>query len=164
MYLETCDESYIFRCEIRHQHSAHWPVDHIHTRDVTAADGKVVTLIGTGRIESGQVAGRMGEVGIHLEDVVVTMFQTPFETCDVGSAQSLFSCTLQQEQTVGKLCLHQSLHNGGSAVRGTIINHKNVETFLQCKYCTDNLLNILLLVVSRYDNYAVALVHVRYMH
>src|SRR5574344_801728 len=101
----------------------------------------------------------MREVSIHLKDIFIPLLQSPLKACDVGCAQSQFSSTFQDEKTVRELPLHQSFYDGCCAVGRTIINHENVKTFFQCKHCTNNLLNVLLLVVGRYDNNTVAFVH-----
>ena len=101
----------------------------------------------------------MTEVGIHLEDIVVGMFQRPFEAHDIRSTQPLLPAAFQKEQTVGKLLRHQSFHDSCRTVGRTIVNNQNMETLLQTEYGPDNLLDVLLLVIRRNDDNTVACVH-----
>ena len=83
-----------------------------------------------GGVEARQVVGIVAEVGIHLENVVVAVFERPLEASDVGGAETQFPTTLQNEQTVGKFFLsHHILDNGGSPVRRTVVDNEDVEAF-----------------------------------
>ena len=159
MYLEPGDDPHVFRGEITHQHTANGPVDDIHAADVTGADRHVVTLIMTCGIEPRQVVGIMTEVGIHFEDVVVVMLQCPSEPSDIGRTQSEFPAPFDDKETVTELCSHHIPDDGCRPVGGAVVDHENMETSFQGEYRSDNLLDILLLVVGRNDNYTVALVH-----
>ena len=100
----------------------------------------------------------MAEVSIHLENIAVVSFQSPLESSNVGSTQPEFSASLDDEETVGKLLLaHHSFDNSRRTVGRSVVNHQDVETFVQSEHCPDDFLNILLLVVGRYDDNAVAL-------
>ena len=88
MDLKACDEAYVLRCEIAHEHTAYRPIDNIDATDIPAAYGKVVSLIMAGCIEPWQVVGVMAEVGIHLEDIVVAVLQGPLEALYVGGTQT----------------------------------------------------------------------------
>ena len=124
----------------------------------------------------------MTEVGIHLEDIVVGMFQRPFEAHDIRSTQPLLPAAFQKEQTVGKLLRHQSFHDSCRTVGRTIVNNQYMETLgfafvrhdsaicastvalavpsvFQTEYGPDNLLDVLLLVIRRNDDNTVACVH-----
>ena len=91
------------------------------------------------------------EVGIHLEDEVITLLQRPFEAHDIGCAQAQLTRTLQDMETVGKLIGLQLLNDVCSSVRTTVIDNKDVEFLLQAKNGTDDFLYIFLLVVCRND-------------
>ena len=53
MYGQSRDKPYIFGSEIRHQHTSHRPVYHIHAADVARADGHIRSLFGTSPVEAG---------------------------------------------------------------------------------------------------------------
>ena len=63
------------------------------------------------------------------------------------------------KQTVAKFIGHQYLHNTGSPVRRAVVYDKNMETLVEGEYRTDDFLDILLLIVGRYDDNTVAFVH-----
>ena len=79
------------------------------------------------------------------------MLYGPFETGYVCRAQTKFSAALYQMQRALKL-LCKTLYYLGCAVRGAVIYYKEVKVSLKCSYGADNLLYILLLVVSWNDN------------
>ena len=101
----------------------------------------------------------MTEVGVHLEDVLVVALQRPFETGDVGGAQSELPLSLMDEQSVAELCCHEPLHDGCGAVGRPVVNDQYMETFLQPEDGPDDFLDVLLLVVGGYDYDAVTRVH-----
>ena len=159
MHLETSHQPYILRREIAHQHTADGPVHHVHATHIARADGQVVTLVGTGAVEPWQVVGVVAEVGVHLEDVAIVALQRPFKSCYIGRAQSLFPASLDDKQPVGKLGVHQPVHNLRRAVGRSVVNHEYVETLLEGEHRTNNLLDVLFLVVGRNDYNAVACAH-----
>ena len=159
MNAEACDDLHIDRGKVTHQHTTNGPVHDIHPRHVTGTDGYIEPLVMTSGIESGQVLGIMAEVGIHLEDIVVVSFQCPFETCNIGSPQSQLALTLDDEEPVVEFRRHQSADNGSSSVGRTVVNDKDMETLIQGEYGSDDLRDILLLIVRWDDDYTVALVH-----
>ena len=81
---QTGDDTNVFRGIIRHQHTSHRPVHNVHAAHVAGANRKVIAFVGTGAVQAWKVGWVVGEVGVHLEDVLVVMRQTPFETADVG--------------------------------------------------------------------------------
>ena len=80
------------------------------------------------------------------------MFQRPFEPHDVGGAKSEFPFSLEDEEPVGKLTFHESVYDGGGAVWTSVVDDQDMETFLQAEDGTDDFLDILFFVISRYDN------------
>ena len=80
MYRNAGNEADILGCKIGHQHPAHRPVDHIH--------GYIPSFFCASCIQTGQIIRIVAEIGIHLEDIFVGVLQCPFESCNVGSAQS----------------------------------------------------------------------------
>ena len=159
VYLEPGDYPHVFRGEITHQHPSDRPVYHVHPCHIAASDRHVVTLVMAGSIEPWQVVGVMTEIGIHLEDVVVIVFQRPFEAGDIGRAQSEFAFPLDDEETVAELRRHHTPDDGCRPVGGTVVDHENMEAFFQGEYRTDDLVDILLLVIGRNDDNTVAFVH-----
>ena len=113
----------------------------------------------TGRVEPGQVVRVMTEVGIHLEDIFIVVCQSPLEPGDIGGAEPLLPAPFQEEEPGAELRGHESSDNGCRPVGRAVVDHKNMETFVKGKHCADDLLNVLLLVVGWYDDYAVAFVH-----
>ena len=113
----------------------------------------------TGCIEPGQVVGIVAEVGIHLEDIVVVVLQSPFEPSDISRSQTEFSTPFDNKEAVAVFSDHQSTHDSCRTVGRTIVDDKDMETLIQGEYRTDNFLDILLLIIGRNDNYTVALVH-----
>lgn len=95
----------------------------------------------------------MREVGVHLEDVLVVTRQSPLETVDVGRAEAELAFPLFDEKPVGKL-LHQTLHDVSRAVRTVVFDDKDVKLHWKVEDVADDLLDVLLLVVSR-DYYKV---------
>ena len=94
----------------------------------------------------------MGEVCIHLEDVVVSLLDRPFEAGDVGRSESLLSRALYHEEALGKLRL-ESLHDPGSSVGGTVLDDEDVEMAFERKHFPDNPFDVLFFFVGRDDNY-----------
>ena len=103
----------------------------------------------------------MAEVGIHFEDVVVAMFQRPFESGNVGRSKAQFALALNEVQLVFELSSHESLDNVGGAVGRTVVNDKYFKIVcFQSADGADDALNIFFFVVGRYDNDAITLFHI----
>ena len=169
--LEARDEAHILRREIAHQHSADRPVDDVHSADVAGADGKIVAFVVTGCIESRQIVGIVREVSVHLEDVIVLVVECPAEACDVGGAESELAGPFDDKQAVGELRLHETMHDLRGAVGGAVVDDEDVELvacrlhspitgiddgLAECENGTDDFLDVLLLVVGRDDDNAIA--------
>ena len=107
--------------------------------------------MGTGIVEFEELRDGVGEVGIHLEAVFVTALKHPAESGDVGCAETLFPGALNEVERGGKLAL-KTADDGGSAVGRAVVDDEDVELLGQGEYCTDYLLDVLFLVVCRYDD------------
>ena len=88
MYFHARDESYIFGGKIGHENPSHGPVHDVNTCDVTGTDRHIAFPAFAGVIQFDQIIGVMGEIRIHLEDVVIPVFQRPFESGDIGRSES----------------------------------------------------------------------------
>ena len=87
----------VLRCEIRHQHSAHRPVYHIHAAHLSRADGNIVSINRAGIIKSRQVLRIVAEIGIHLKNIVVTILYCPLKAGDVCCTKSQFASSFNQK-------------------------------------------------------------------
>ena len=96
----------------------------------------------------------MAEVGIHFEHIVVLVFDGPLESRNVSGTQAQLSFALYHEKTVGELLLHP-LHNVGGTVRRVVFDNQNMKILLQSEDCPDDILDVFLFVIGRYDNDAV---------
>ena len=116
MNIQTRDQTYIFRSEIAHEHTSHRPIDHVHARDVARTDAHVKAFVFAGCQQAWQIGRRMAEVGIHLENIVIALLESPFEASNIRRAKSQLARTFDEEQTVLELFSHQAFHDGGCAV------------------------------------------------
>ena len=64
----------------------------------------------------------MTEVGIHFKDILVCVFQCPFKSGNIGSAQSQFPFTLNHKKPFGKFLL-QGFYDGCRSVRRADFSH-----------------------------------------
>ena len=71
----------------------------------------------------------MGEVGIHLEDIVVLPFLRPFETGHIGRAEPELPAPFEEKEPVRVLLLH-FLHGCGRPVRRAVVYDEYVEITL----------------------------------
>ena len=94
----------------------------------------------------------MGEVCIHLENVVVSLLDRPLETGDVGRSKPLLSRALYHEEALGKLRL-ESLHDPGSSVGGTVLDDEDVEMAFERKHFADDPFDVFLFVVGGDNDY-----------
>ena len=148
------DDAHIFGCKIGHQYASHRPVDYIHTADIARADGHVIAFVGTLFIKAWQVGRSMAEVGIHFEHIIVLMFDGPLETGDIGGSEPEFPLAFHHEEAVGELPLHPA-DDVGSAVGRVILDDEDVEKLFQSEYRPDDVLDVLLFVIGRYDDNAI---------
>lgn len=147
----ACDCAHISRCEIRHQHASHRPVDHVYTRDIARSHTDIRSFILACMVEVGEVGGIMREVGIHLDDKLIVAFQSPLESVDIGCAQTEFAASALQIDASGVLT-HLSAHGIGRAVRRPVINYEKIESVRELHDGIDHFLDILNFIVGRYDN------------
>ena len=101
----------------------------------------------------------MAEVGVHLENVFVVALKRPFESFDVCRSQTQLSATLEQMKSAVELLAHQFLHLRCRSVGRAVVDDEYVEFLFQSEHCSDNLLNVLYLVVCRDDDDTVTCVH-----
>ena len=66
---------------------------------------------------------------------------------------------MYDKEPSAKLRLDEPLHLVTGLVGAVVINNKYMETFLQSQYGTDNLLDVLHLVVGRNNNYGITFLH-----
>ena len=76
------------------------------------------------------------------------MLDSPFKTPDISGTQSQLPFTLHDKKTLRELLL-QALHDSRRPIRRAIIDHQDMKHFLQHEHGTNDILNILLLVVCR---------------
>ena len=102
-------------------------------------------------MQTDQVIGVVGEVSIHLENILVVAFQRPLETCDIGRAQSQFSGTFQDEEPVGELS-HHAFHDIGGAIGTVVVDDEDIEGHRQVEDITDDLLDVFLFLIGWYND------------
>jgi len=93
----------------------------------------------------------MGEIGIHLEYKLVMVENSPFKAMDIRRSQSQLALPLFQEELAG-IFLLELPDNIGCPIRATIIDHQHMIPLSQLKNGFQDLDNILLFVVRRYDD------------
>ena len=107
--------------------------------------------MGAGLIQAQEVLRVVGEIGIHLKDIVVSLFQGPAEAGEVGGAQSQFAAALYHVQRFGGRCL-DLFHDGGGAIGGSVVNDQYVELARKGENSGNDVPDVLLLVVSGNDD------------
>ena len=119
--------------------------------------GQIRPLLCAGLPQSRQILRIVGKVGIHFENIVVTLLQCPFEACDIGGSESKFAASFNQMQSSGIIPLSglkfflQVFHNSGSPVRRAVVNHQHVVTSLDAEDCVYDFCYVLLFVVCGDD-------------
>ena len=88
MDLHAKDHPDVLGGPVGHDDAAERPVDDADAVAVPRADGQVGFPGGAGGMEPQQVVGVVGEVGVHLEDVVVVLLQGPAEAGQIGRAEA----------------------------------------------------------------------------
>ena len=94
----------------------------------------------------------MREVGIHLEDEVILVLDSPFETSDIRGSKTLFSGTFNEEEFPLESRLDESFNDVGSAVGRAVVDDQNMELQRQLHDHFDDVFDVFFLVVSRNDN------------
>ena len=126
------DSTDVGRGIIRHEDAPDRPVHDVHARDVAAANGGIVALVVAGSIEARQVGRGVAEVGIHLEDILIALLQSPYEATDVCLAKSLLSRTLDKVDALQQtILLHETPHDFCRSVGTSIVNDEDVECLFQ---------------------------------
>ena len=97
-----------------------------------------------------QVVGIVREIAVHLENVVVSVFERPLESGQVGRSQSQFALTFDQVQLPGILLLF-FLHDRSRAVRRAVVDDQQVEFFGQRKDFVDHRTDVVQLVIGGND-------------
>lgn len=110
-------------------------------------------------IQARKIVGVMTEISVHLKDILILPLQRPLEASDISRAKPLLALTLDKEETIAKFLFAQLLDYHGRTIRATIIYHQYMETLIKGEYCPDNLLHVLLLIISWNNNYRVTLMH-----
>ena len=82
---------------------------------IAGAHGKIRPLLRAGGIQADEVVRVVGEIGIHLEDVVIPVVQGPAETGQVRGSQPLLPAAFEQVQPLRELGL-EALDDAGRAV------------------------------------------------
>ena len=113
--LHVQDGTHVRRCVVGHDDPAHRPVHDADAVTVAGADGEVRALFRAGGIQAEKVVRVVGEIGIHLEDVVVSVVQGPAETCQIGRSKALLAAPFEQMQPFGEFGL-KSLDDAGRPV------------------------------------------------
>lgn len=80
------------------------------------------------------------------------MADSPFESCDIGSSQTLFSGPFYHEKPVREFFL-KIFHDLPCSVRRVVFYYYNMVLSFESKNSPDDFLDILLFVVSRNDYY-----------
>ena len=127
------------------------PVDHPHPVDVPGADGEVRFSPFHGLDQAGEVAGVVGEIGIHLADEIVPLRQREPKTGDVGRTQTLLACALHQVQPIRKGGLSGTDFFTG-AVGRTVVHDQERRTFRKRHDQFDDRVDVLRFVVGRRDD------------
>ena len=94
--------------------------------------------------------GVVGKIGIHLKDVAVVALQRPFETGNIRCAQTQLSSPFNHVE-VWKFLL-QPFDDGCCAVGRIVLDDEDVKVLLQREDTTDDVLDVFLLVIGRYDD------------
>ena len=93
----------------------------------------------------------MGEVAVHLEDVIKSSFEGPFEPGDVGSAEAQFAASPHEVDPAWVLLLLLCCQFGG-AIGRAIIYYEKLKTLRQSAHGIYHAADVFALIVSRYDD------------
>ena len=121
------DESDVFRCVIRHQHTPDRPVDDVDAGDIPRADGSCLAPSDSGGVIEFHEVGRiMREIQVHLEDKVIAVIDRPFESGDISRAETQLALAFDDVDASGIL-LHLLFDDGGGAVGRIVVDDKYVK-------------------------------------
>ena len=146
------DEVDILGGVVGHHETAHGPVDDADFAvDIARADDDIALAGGAGLVEPREVVGIVGEVGVHLDHIVVAMLEAPLEAGEVGGAEAEFAFALLDEEAVGEF-LHETLDDVGSAVGGVVLDDEHVELLREGEDLANDFLDVLLLIIGGSDD------------
>ena len=138
--------------EVAHQHTTEGPIDHIDPGQVPRPHRHVSPSAVARLIELRERLGVVAKVGIHLQDVVVVVLESPLEAGNVGCPQSLFTAAAEQEDPT-RLLLRNLGNLGTGAVGRSIVHDEDVEGGIaQLQYRSRDGADILYLIIGRYDD------------
>lgn len=143
------NQPHILRSKIRHKHTPHRPVDHIHTTHITRTNSSIIPLHSTLLIQPRQILRRMTKIRVHLKNKLIITLQGPLKPSDISRPQPKLTPPLKNKETVVKLLFHKPLHHTSRTIGRIIIHHENMKIIRQRKHRPDNFLNIFNLVKSR---------------
>ena len=92
----------------------------------------------------------MGAVGIHLDEDVVAVVQTPVEPGKVSGTEAFLALAMHDENVI--VCRRQTVRDLTGAVRRIVIGDENIDLRISAAGARDNSLDILRLVVGRNDD------------
>ena len=101
-----------------------------------------------GGIEPQKILGIVGEVGIHLEDVVILVGYRPLESRDVCRAEPEFALSLDYVHASG-VFIHFSFHNGCRAVGRSVVNDEHIHAMRQREHGVDYRRRVLGFIIGR---------------
>ena len=93
----------------------------------------------------------MGEIGIHLENILIASLQRPFETVNVCGAQALLARTLFDEKLLS-VFVHLPFHQLCGAIWRAVIHYQDIKINRKGEHLFNDANNILLFVIGGYDN------------
>jgi hypothetical protein len=93
----------------------------------------------------------MGEIGIHLEYIFIVSFECPFESCDIGSSESQFAGSFEEEQSSRVIDLELADDSGG-IIGGMVIDDQDMEFFGQVHHSEDQVPDIFSFLVGWDDD------------
>ena len=100
-------------------------------------------------VQMGQIRRIVGEIGIHLDHEVVIAIQCPFESMDIGCAQSEFTLSAF-EIHASRILGHLPAHLVGCAVGRSVIDHKKIKTIGKSHDCVDHPADVFDFIIGRY--------------
>ena len=96
----------------------------------------------------------MGEIGIHLEYIFILSLESPFESCDIGSSESQFAGSFEEEQSSRVIDLELA-DDGGSIIGRMVVDDQDMEFFGQVHHSEDQVSDIFSFLVGWNDDQGV---------
>lgn len=91
----------------------------------------------------------MREIRVHLEHVVVAVFERPSESSNVCGAEAHLPWALDDMQP--RLMLHDTVDDVASSVRRSIVYDENLEALVLVENGSNQARDVLTLIIGRYD-------------